>query len=96
MIFLESVFLLVCVVLALPVLVFSLQVLIGALPLPTGRLPLATRPRLAVLIPAHNESSSLLPTLASVRAQLMPGDRLLVVADNCDDDTAHVAETAGA
>lgn len=96
MIFLESIFLLVCVVLALPVLVFSLQVLIGALPLPTRRLPLATRPRLAVLIPAHNESSGLLPTLASVQAQLMPGDRLLVVADNCDDDTAQVADTAGA
>lgn len=96
MILVGSLFLLVCAVLALPVLVFSVQVFVGALPLPTRRLPLATRPRLAVLIPAHNESTGLLPTLASVQAQLVPGDRLLVVADNCDDDTAHVAEEAGA
>lgn len=96
MIVIESLFLLVCAVLALPVLVFSVQVFVGALPVPMRRLPLATRPRLAVLIPAHNESTGLLPTLASVQAQLMPGDRLLVVADNCDDDTAHVAEEAGA
>ena len=51
---------------------------------------------LAVLIPAHNESSGLLPTLEDIKRQLRPGDRLLVVADNCTDDTAAVAAAAGA
>jgi cellulose synthase/poly-beta-1,6-N-acetylglucosamine synthase-like glycosyltransferase len=47
-------------------------------------------------VPAHNESTDLLPTLADIRAQLYPHDRLLVVADNCTDDTAVVARAGGA
>ena len=58
--------------------------------------PAADRPRLAVLIPAHDEGANLLPTLRSAAAQLAPGDRLLVVADNCTDDTAAVARANGA
>lgn len=48
-----------------------------------------------VVIPAHNESSNLLPTLHDAAAQLGPRDRILVIADNCVDDTAEVARTAG-
>ena len=51
---------------------------------------------IAVLVPAHNESAGLIPTLDDVKEQLRPRDRLLVVADNCDDDTASVAASAGA
>ena len=54
------------------------------------------RRRTAVLIPAHNESSGLVPTLDDVKSQLRSGDRLLLVADNCTDDTAAVARGAGA
>ena len=54
------------------------------------------RPRIGVLVPAHNESENLLPTIADIKAQLAPGDRLLVLADNCCDDTASVARAAGA
>jgi cellulose synthase/poly-beta-1,6-N-acetylglucosamine synthase-like glycosyltransferase len=50
----------------------------------------------AVLVPAHNESMNLLPTLIDIRAQLSANDRLLVVADNCTDDTALVTATTGA
>lgn len=56
----------------------------------------APRARLAVLVPAHDESHNMLPTLACVQAQLRPGDRLCVVADNCSDDTAELARAAGA
>lgn len=56
----------------------------------------SARPRIAVLVPAHDESRGLLPTLEDVRGQLQPGDRVLVVADNCTDDTAAVAAAAGA
>jgi len=52
--------------------------------------------RIAVLVPAHNESTGLLPTLDDIKQQLRPGDRILVVADNCADDTATIARTAGA
>jgi glycosyltransferase involved in cell wall biosynthesis len=54
------------------------------------------RPRVAVLVPAHNESQHVLPTIACLKAQLSGTDRLLVVADNCTDDTADLARRAGA
>jgi cellulose synthase/poly-beta-1,6-N-acetylglucosamine synthase-like glycosyltransferase len=54
------------------------------------------RPSLAVLVPAHNEESGIAATLAAVLPQLTPGDRLLVVADNCSDGTAAAARAAGA
>jgi cellulose synthase/poly-beta-1,6-N-acetylglucosamine synthase-like glycosyltransferase len=49
-----------------------------------------------VLVPAHNESSIIIATLNSLLPQLQAGDRLLVVADNCADDTAALARAAGA
>jgi cellulose synthase/poly-beta-1,6-N-acetylglucosamine synthase-like glycosyltransferase len=49
------------------------------------------RPRVAVLMPAHNEQETLGATLDAVRPQLRDGDALQVVADNCDDDTAAIA-----
>ena len=52
--------------------------------------------RVAVLIPAHNESTGLLPTIANIKEQLHETDDLLVIADNCTDDTAVVAAAAGA
>jgi len=52
--------------------------------------------KIAIVIPAHNESVGVLPTLSDLLPQLLTGDRLLVVADNCNDDTAVVAAGAGA
>lgn len=51
---------------------------------------------LAVLVPAHNEAGGLGATLAAITSQLRPGDRLVVVADNCTDATAAEARQAGA
>jgi cellulose synthase/poly-beta-1,6-N-acetylglucosamine synthase-like glycosyltransferase len=56
----------------------------------------AFRPRVAVVVPAHNENVGILDTLNDIKAQLHSGDRLLVVADNCTDNTAEVAKTTGA
>lgn len=57
---------------------------------------LSVRPSLAVLMPAHNEAAGIAAAIDAVSLQLRPGDRLLVVADNCSDDTAGVAAAAGA
>lgn len=54
------------------------------------------RPRIAVLVPAHDEESSIAAMLTSLRTELAEGDRLLVVADNCGDGTARAAAEAGA
>ncbi|MNG72555.1 Glucosyl-3-phosphoglycerate synthase [compost metagenome] len=83
-------------ILCLPVLVLFTQVLMACLPgraLPSTR---GVRPRVAVLVPAHDEASIIRSTLDSIRPQLLDGDRLLVVADNCGDDTATRAHAAGA
>jgi cellulose synthase/poly-beta-1,6-N-acetylglucosamine synthase-like glycosyltransferase len=86
-------------VVALPVIVFCFEI-IAALVLGRGQstVPVSSRARIrvAVLVPAHNESMALLPALADVRKQLLPRDRLIVVADNCTDDTALLASAAGA
>src|SRR5260221_7846492 len=50
----------------------------------------------AVVIPAHNEGDGIIPTIEDIKAQLRKGDRLLVVADNCTDDTAARAAAADA
>ncbi|MCK1642964.1 glycosyltransferase [Bradyrhizobium sp. 157] len=57
---------------------------------------LNTEKRVAVIVPAHNESVGLVPTLQDVKPQLGAGDRLIVVADNCTDDTAEIAAASGA
>jgi cellulose synthase/poly-beta-1,6-N-acetylglucosamine synthase-like glycosyltransferase len=56
----------------------------------------SSRPSVAVLVPAHNEGGGIASTLAAILPQLATGDRLLVVADNCSDDTADAARSAGA
>jgi cellulose synthase/poly-beta-1,6-N-acetylglucosamine synthase-like glycosyltransferase len=85
--------------LAIPVTIFVIEI-VAASVLPQRNWVMSPgrdrRPRCAVLVPAHNESTGLLPTLADISAQLGAADRLLVIADNCTDDTASVAAMAGA
>jgi len=50
----------------------------------------------AVIMPAHNEADVIVDTLAALTPQLLPQDRLIVVADNCTDETALLARNAGA
>jgi len=96
---LSEVLVLIAALLSIPVTVLSLEIL-AALAVPESRESPPEAPnkrrRIGVIVPAHNESSGLLPTLADLRAQLLPSDRLVVVADNCTDDTATVASLAGA
>ncbi len=67
---------------------------------PPGRLPdsapAAAPLRLTVLVPAHDESLTIAAALESLRAQTRPPDRVVVVADNCTDDTAERARAHGA
>jgi cellulose synthase/poly-beta-1,6-N-acetylglucosamine synthase-like glycosyltransferase len=64
--------------------------------LPARRPRSGDRPACAVLIPAHNEEAGIAATVRNVREQMTPDDRVLVVADNCTDDTARAAAKAGA
>jgi cellulose synthase/poly-beta-1,6-N-acetylglucosamine synthase-like glycosyltransferase len=82
--------------LLVPVSVFLLQVLMALPAYRTGAMPGGRRPAVAVVIPAHNEAPLIANTLRSIVPQMAAGDRLVVVADNCSDDTATLAAEAGA
>ncbi|WP_426004064.1 glycosyltransferase family 2 protein [Paenarthrobacter sp. NyZ202] len=49
-----------------------------------------------VLVPAHNESAGITDTLVSLNNQTRRPDRVIVVADNCTDDTEILALAQGA
>jgi cellulose synthase/poly-beta-1,6-N-acetylglucosamine synthase-like glycosyltransferase len=49
-----------------------------------------------VIVPAHDEEEGIVRTIEAIQPQLNPGDRLIVVADNCTDRTIEVASAAGA
>lgn len=53
--------------------------------------------RVTIVVPAHNESTRMLPTLQSLQLEAAweAHCRVVVVADNCSDDTAAVARAAG-
>jgi 1,2-diacylglycerol 3-beta-glucosyltransferase len=84
----------------LPGLLTSLHLFVLAVASLTYREPSHKGPvppvRFLVLIPAHNEEGGIGRTLESVDAVLRPGDQILVVADNCTDETARIARSSGA
>jgi cellulose synthase/poly-beta-1,6-N-acetylglucosamine synthase-like glycosyltransferase len=86
----------IAVLLLIPTLVIFAQVLFACLPKVHNNVVPDDDMNIAVLIPAHNESSGIVVTLNSIRPQLKSADRLLVVADNCSDDTAVIAAVNGA
>jgi cellulose synthase/poly-beta-1,6-N-acetylglucosamine synthase-like glycosyltransferase len=82
--------------LLMPATVLFVEVILA---LPRRKSPAAdhpARPRLAILMPAHNEALVIAESLLSVSPQLEQGDRLLVVADNCTDETSLIASANGA
>ena len=60
------------------------------------RTPSPAGPSVTVLVPAHDEADRILATLAGLRHQTLRPHRVVVVADNCSDDTAALALAAGA
>ena len=81
--------------LLLPVGVLFVQ-LVLALMLPVaGHDKLGKRGRIGIIVPAHDEATIIAGTLRSIVSQLAPSDRLIVVADNCSDETASVATECG-
>ncbi|MBO3662222.1 glycosyltransferase family 2 protein [Microbacterium stercoris] len=50
---------------------------------------------ITVVIPAHNEENAIGETIASLRSQTTPPERIIVVADNCTDRTVEIARSAG-
>ena len=83
-------------VVLLQVAVLFSEVVLGVIGRGRAAAPTGARPPLAVIVPAHNEASLISGTLRAIAPQLRHGDRMIVVADNCSDDTAAIAAAAGA
>jgi cellulose synthase/poly-beta-1,6-N-acetylglucosamine synthase-like glycosyltransferase len=77
-------------VMALPGLLFTPKA-----PAPAGE---AARTRFLILVAAHDEERVIAHTVRSLRSLEVPagGARIVVVCDNCTDDTAERAQAAGA
>jgi cellulose synthase/poly-beta-1,6-N-acetylglucosamine synthase-like glycosyltransferase len=55
-----------------------------------------TRLQIAAIVPAYNEGDAIAATIASLRQQTRQPDLIVVVPNNCTDDTADAARLAGA
>ncbi len=80
------------ILLLIPGLVLFIECIAALLPAPArkGRSP-SSRPRIAVLVPAHDEEHGIETTLVALRPELSAQDELVVIADNCSDRTAAIA-----
>ena len=95
--FIDIVLLCISIGLLIPITVLFIECSVALLPssLETNETEVP-RPRIAVLIPAHDEASVIGKTLETLFPQLTTQDRLVVIADNCSDDTAEIARKFGA
>ncbi|MGF1461410.1 MAG: glycosyltransferase family 2 protein [Leptolyngbyaceae cyanobacterium] len=94
----QSALLLLAIAIAIPTMTLVVECLAAVL-MPTPRAEVPSLPktaRITVLMPAHNEATTISPVLQGIQQQLRPQDKLLVIADNCTDDTAAVARATGA
>ena len=84
--------------LALVVVLFLVEVLLSLISSHGAEkaIPDTSTIRSVILVPAHNEGQNIIPTIKNIQSQLAKSDRIIVVADNCDDSTADVARDAGA
>lgn len=92
-----AILLVVSLVLLVPTLALFVECVAALLPKrKTAWKAMLPRPKLAVLVPAHNEALGIQATLETILPELTETDLLLVIADNCDDETALIAKEAGA
>jgi cellulose synthase/poly-beta-1,6-N-acetylglucosamine synthase-like glycosyltransferase len=55
--------------------------------------PNVSQPRTTILIPAHNEAEQIVNVIRVLQTQLTEQDQVIVIADNCHDDTAELARS---
>ena len=84
------------VLVMIPIVTFSLQCFLSLVPGRKSSFDKDKLPRLAVLIPSHNEEAIVAGILQDVKSQVQENDRVIVIADNCEDSTAAVAKSHGA
>ncbi len=82
--------------LSFPVFMFALECFLGLKREPVSELPaLPSDLTTAILMPAHNEASVIANTLEQLKPHLGENDQLVVIADNCSDNTADIVRNHG-
>lgn len=86
------------VFLCIPSIIFSVECLVGAAAIQSGDmeegeglLPL----NFNILVPAHNEADAIRSTLEQLLEQVTETSQVIVIADNCSDQTATIARSCG-
>ncbi len=74
--------------------IFVLEALFGIVRLREAPPP-PGQPETVILMPAHNEAATIGSTLDRLQPALTKNVRLIVVADNCTDDTAEIVRSWG-
>lgn len=83
------------VIASIPTIVFVVECVLGMRDM-VRAVPSGEAPPFVVLVPAHDEAGGIGATIDAARQQMRPCDRIVVVADNCTDNTAAVARAHGA
>jgi len=104
---LNGVLLTIALILLIPISVLLIECAAALLPVRTetwrSSKSASNEVKLAVVVPAHNEAAGIRPVLETLMAQLQSSrlqskraHQLVVVADNCTDNTAEIARSTGA
>lgn len=86
------------VLLCIPSLVFCLECLVGAATIRHREMDEGEVPpllNLNILVPAHNEADTICSTLEGLLGQVAEASQVIVIADNCSDQTATIARSCG-
>src|SRR5689334_10659599 len=96
--FIDKIAIVAAILLTVPVVVLAIECWLSLLPLRSNRMRSepGTPFSFAVVIPAHDEADRIAGAVARIKEQIPEDTPVIVVADNCTDETARNAETAGA
>ncbi|WP_262561838.1 glycosyltransferase family 2 protein [Acaryochloris sp. CCMEE 5410] len=86
------------VLLGIPSLVFCVECLVGAAAIQLREMDEEEVPlplSLNILVPAHNEADKIRSTLDGLLGQVAEASQIIVIADNCSDQTATIARSCG-
>ena len=82
--------------LLLPAIVFAVECVAALFERPSPLYLTKACPRFTIVVPAHNEGHTIGETVCHLLKQIDTHGKLVVVADNCSDETASEAKIAGA
>lgn len=86
------------IIVLIPIIFLSLECIIAVINIPYLNVKYNYgdyTPSTTVLVPAHNESLNIQRTLSSIINDLDSPKQIIVIADNCQDDTADLARQMG-